>query len=263
MARYFLQAAGPPASPPPASRSPQTQYPRPVATNSRDDQRSQPQQRSRFRTRSISASGSPVDPVHANVLRLDIQPSAVQRFFQSLLEYLPSATRAWLGSVFPEWNLPSRFILKKRKDGWEEEFEGEKATYARLRPLQGIVIPEFLGEVDYENTPALLLSDIGGECLATPQGALLEVADLRRMLFQAPTALSQFGILQCDEKLDNFHHVEDKIMIVDLEMVTQGHVSEEDLKLDAEGAVDDLARDYEDGQYCLWKDGLISVDIDK
>jgi hypothetical protein len=125
--------------------------------------------------------------------------------------------------------------VKKQKDGWEEEFGSEKATYARLRSLQGIVIPEFLGEVRYENTRALLLSDIGGECLATPQGALLEVADFRRMPFQALTALSQFGILQVDEKVENLHYVRDKIMVVDWEMVTQGHISEEDLKLDVEG----------------------------
>lgn len=109
----------------------------------------------------------------------------------------------------------------------------------------------------------MLLSDIGGECLVTPRGALLKVADFRRMLFQALTALSQFGILQEDEELDNLHHVGDKTMIVGLEMVTQGHISEEELKLDVEGAVDDFATEYEDGQYCFWKDGLIAVDTDQ
>ncbi|KAM7209877.1 hypothetical protein V8F06_014742 [Rhypophila decipiens] len=60
-------------------------------------------------------------------------------------------------------------VNKKQKEGWEEEFHMEKAAYARLRPLQGIVIPEFLGEVRCDKTRAILLSDIGGACLATPE----------------------------------------------------------------------------------------------
>ncbi|KAK0701107.1 hypothetical protein B0T21DRAFT_379317 [Apiosordaria backusii] len=168
--------------------------------------------------------------------------------------------RAWFGSFFPEWNLPSRVVLKKEKKGWEEEFEMEKATYARLRPLQGTVIPKFLGELRCDNTRALLLSDIGGVCLATPEGALLEVADFRRMLYQALTAVSQFRILQEDIKLDNFHHIGDKIMVVDLERVSEEPLSDEQLDLGIKYAVDSLAARYEDNQFCFWEDGLITID---
>jgi hypothetical protein len=57
--------------------------------------------------------------------------------------------------------------VKKHKDGWDEGFEMEKATYERLACLQGLVIPRYYGEVQCEGTLALVLSDIGGACVAT------------------------------------------------------------------------------------------------
>ncbi|KAL2017963.1 hypothetical protein VTK56DRAFT_1495 [Thermocarpiscus australiensis] len=215
----------------------------------------------RFRTRYICAAATPVDGVRQNVLRLHLQPSIVQRLIQVVAGFLPSRVRGWLDSSFPEWNLPSRVILKKQKEGWEEEFEMEKATYAKLRPLQGIVIPRLLGELRYDNARALLLSDIGGACLATPEGALLEPADLRRMLCQALTALSHFGISQDDIKLDNFQLTGDKIMMVDLERVNEVHLlGKEELDLGVKDTVDILADNYDSNQYCFWEDGLISID---
>lgn len=101
----------------------------------------------------------------------------------------------------------------------------ERATYAKLGSLQGIVIPKLFGELRYDNTRALLLSDIGGVCLATPEGALLELADFRPLLCQALTAMSQLKILQEDIKLDNFHLVDNKVMIVDLEKVSEESLS--------------------------------------
>ncbi|KAK3342025.1 hypothetical protein B0T25DRAFT_431580, partial [Lasiosphaeria hispida] len=129
--------------------------------------------------------------------------------------FLPSPVRAWFESSVSEWNLPSSVILEKQKEDWVEKFDMEKAKYATLCPLQGIVIPKLFGELGYGNARALLLSDISGACLATPEGALLEIADFRRMLRKVLTDLPQFKVLQEDIKLDNFHPIGDKIMILE------------------------------------------------
>lgn len=56
-----------------------------------------------------------------------------------------------MGSYFPEWTVPARHILKQQKVGWDDEFEIETATYALLRLLQGLVIPEYCGELSYQH----------------------------------------------------------------------------------------------------------------
>ena len=149
-------------------------------------------------------------------------------------------------------------MLKKCKEGWDEEFDAEKANYAKLRPLQGVVIPRLFGELTYDNKRALLLSDLGGTCLSAPEGALLELDDLRRMLRQALTTTSHFRVLQDDVKLDNFHLVNGKIMVVDLETVNV-ILSDEDLAFGIDCAVERIARFYTDRQYSLWKNGVISL----
>ncbi|KAH6628907.1 hypothetical protein F5144DRAFT_605015 [Chaetomium tenue] len=134
--------------------------------------------RFRFRIRVIHATATPVDGVHKHVLRLHVQPSLVQQVIQVLVHVLlPRVAQVWFQSCFHEWALPGQLVLKKQKDGWDEEFETEKATYAKLVPLQGVVIPRCFGQLRYEGTRALLLSDIGGVCLATPEGGLLDLGD--------------------------------------------------------------------------------------
>lgn len=150
---------------------------------------------------------------------------------------------------------------KEAQENWDEEFEREKATYALLRPLQGMVIPQFFGEIRYDNTKALLLLDIEGTCLAAPEGGLLELEDLRRLLNEAFATLAPFRILQDDVKLDNFHLVDNnKIMFVDLERVSEEPLSDEDLDFNVKSQVNRLVKFYENHQYYMWKDGLISVD---
>lgn len=150
-------------------------------------------------------------------------------------------------------------MLKKYKEGWDKEFDTEKAVYKKVKRLQGIVVPKCYGELKYEGTRALLLSDIGGENLATPEGALLEATDLGRMLHDAFTALAQFRISQNDMKLDNFHVVGDKIMILDLEMVNE-NVPSERLALFNKSHVDRLTEDYEHNQYRFYVNGDIMLD---
>ncbi|KAK4152615.1 hypothetical protein C8A00DRAFT_16080 [Chaetomidium leptoderma] len=215
----------------------------------------------RFRTRIVYASATSIHHLHPNVVRLRLQPSIAQQIVQLLVRRLPFSIQAWFESFFPEWSLPSQLILKKQKKGWDEEFEAEKAAYTKLLPLQGVVIPRCFGQLRYDNARALLLSDIGGACLAEPDGALLEVPDFRRLLLQALTALAQFRVLPDDIKLDNFQLTGDKIMALDLETLRQGpEMTDEQLATDIGGMMETLTRLYEGNQYGFWEDGLIMID---
>ena len=149
--------------------------------------------------------------------------------------------------------------MKKQKRDWDEEWETERTTYARLRPLRGVVIPKLFGEIRFENAPALLLSDLGDACLATPEGSLLEIPEFCRLLRQALSALAQFQVLQDDDKLDNFHLVEDRIMAVDLERMQCGPWTEKQLTTNIDRTIKRLARFYETNKYCFWEDGYITV----
>ncbi|KAK0640841.1 hypothetical protein B0T16DRAFT_418545 [Cercophora newfieldiana] len=221
--------------------------------------------RFRFRTRILSAAATPVDNVHSNVLRLKLQASLLQTVLQAVLGYLPYAIQAWFEQMFPEWTLPARLILKKQKKNWEEEFEAEKVAYAKVRPLQGIVVPRLFGELQYDNTTALLMSDIGGMCLAAPEGGMLELDEFRRLIRQALTELSRFRVLQDDVKLDNFHLTDGKVMVVDLEMTSsenQQTLTDEQLEFHISSAVKSLTKFYETNQYCFWEDRILSVSVE-
>ncbi|PHH76571.1 hypothetical protein CDD80_1432 [Ophiocordyceps camponoti-rufipedis] len=154
----------------------------------------------RFRSRLIQAAAARASDVHPHVFHLDLVPSGACK--QGV-----------------EWNLPSRLVLKKCKEGWDQEFNAEIAAYEKLKSLQGIVIPICYGVLEYEGTRALLLSDVGGENLLFPEGSLFSVADVSRMLRDAFTAMARLGVRQDDLKLDNFFVVDNKIMTVDLELV--------------------------------------------
>jgi hypothetical protein len=175
--------------------------------------------------------------------------------------------QAWFkfGSLFPEWTLPTRLILKRQKKNWEDEFEAEKAAYAKLRSLQGTVVPILFGELRDDNTLALFLSDVGGVCLAAPDGAMLKLEEFRLLVRQALTAIARFGVLQDDAKLDNFHLNDGRVMVVDLEMTSnesQQRLTDEQLRFGIDCEVDFLANSYEDNQYCFWEDGVLSVGVD-
>ncbi|KAF5011681.1 hypothetical protein FDECE_2219 [Fusarium decemcellulare] len=182
--------------------------------------------------RIIEAIGAASDNSHPNVLILQLHRTLLEQAFRALLSYLPGFLTCWLQEKVPEWYLPEDLVLKVEKDGWNDEFERERAIYEQLRPLQGITIPRYYGCSDYNGKRALILSNIGGACLATPEGAVLDEKDLRPLLSQALTALSDMGVAHGDTKLDNFHLVthkgKDKIMIVDLEIVDNS-LSEDDL----------------------------------
>lgn len=215
-----------------------------------------PDQYFRFGTRVISATGAQADWIHSNVLRLRINSSSFDFIVQALLCLCPPPLRHWLQSTFPEWYLPPNIVLKKEKEGWEEEFNTELATYDKLRCLQGHVIPVCYGQIEYDGARALILSDVGGECLADPEGATLEENELRPLLDQALSALAELRISHSDLKLDNFRLVNGTIMAVDLERVDE-HASKEEAQELEPFDLKFLMKRYRDHLECLEEDGLL------
>jgi hypothetical protein len=214
----------------------------------------------RFGTRVVTATGAQTDHHHPNVLQLRIHASTLQLAFQALLCWLPAPLRSWADSSFPEWVLPANIVLKQQKDGWDEEFDTEQATYDKLKCLQGLIIPTCYGQVQCEGRRALVLSDIGGACVATPEGAVLREKDIRPLFDQALSALASQGISHDDMKLDNFHLVRHgsnrAIMVVDLERVNE-LAPDKDRAWIVEGDVDFLMRAYRNHLECLREDRLL------
>ncbi|KAM6520135.1 hypothetical protein FALCPG4_013686 [Fusarium falciforme] len=136
----------------------------------------------------------------------------------------------------------------------------EKAAYEKLEPVQGSVIPRCFGQIEYDGKRALILSDIGGYCIATPEGAVLDEKDFRPLLKKALTSISKPGVSHNDNKLDNFHLVtedgKDRVMIVDLEMVDTG-LSEADFAFAAEASEDFLIQQYRQHLECMEYDGVL------
>ncbi|KAF4423770.1 hypothetical protein F53441_14246 [Fusarium austroafricanum] len=214
----------------------------------------------RFGTRSIQAAGSTADNCHPNVLLLRIEPSVVQSAVQFLFRVLSLITGPWVESKFPEWFLPDRIVLKSQKPDWEEEFDNELLAYNKLQPVQGITVPKLYGMVQHENTRALILSDIGGHCVATPKGAVLDEEDMRPLIYQAFKSINEFGVSHEDTKLDNFHLVmdegKDKIMIVDLESADYEQ-TEEDLAYTAKSKTNFVMRLYRSHLQCMEYDEIL------
>lgn len=170
---------------------------------------------------------------------------------------LPSPFRALVEKFFPEWNLPPHLAIKTCKKDWDREFEVEKSTYKEIKSLQGIGIPKYYGEFKYNRTKAILLSDIGGACMGDPAGAVLDMEEFRGMMKRALTDMARFGILPDDIRLENFNLVDDKVMVVDFEMVHK-YVSKEDAARDVKNLTDWLAKLYEGRQQDFLDHGKIT-----
>jgi len=163
-------------------------------------------------------------------------------------------------SSFPEWVLPNRIVLKRQKKGWDEEFDDEIVNYEKFKPLQGVVIPVCYGQTEYRGVRALVLSDIGGACVAAPEGAILTEKVMRGLFDQALRALAELGATHDDLKLDNFHLVEKAgqkaIMVLDLERVN--HLPNKDTAIKYAGLnVNRLVREFRSHLECLEDDGLL------
>lgn len=183
-------------------------------------------------------------------------PSSFDIIVHVPLSLCPPPLRRWARSTFPEWHLPPNIVLKMGKEGWGEEFDTELATYEKLRCLQGHVIPVCYGQIEYDGARTLVLSDVGGECLADPQGAILEENELRPLLDQALRALAALRISHSDLKLDNFRLVNGTIMVVDLERVDE-HASKEEAEKLEPFDLKFLMKRYRDHLKCLEEDGLL------
>ncbi|KAK4206522.1 hypothetical protein QBC37DRAFT_458617 [Rhypophila decipiens] len=144
--------------------------------------------------------------------------------------------RSWAQSSFPEWFLPTNIVLKRQKDGWDEEFDAERSTYQDLACLQGIVIPTCYGQVQHDGKRALSLFE------------------------QALGTLASHGISHGDLKLDNFHLVgkpgNRAMFIVDLENVDIIQ-PEHDRAWIVQSDVSHLMQAYRDHLVCLEYDGLL------
>ncbi|RKK13245.1 hypothetical protein BFJ66_g13350 [Fusarium oxysporum f. sp. cepae] len=119
---------------------------------------------------------------------------AAMGIIESFFKIISKATGSWLQSKFPEWFLPGKIVLKRQKENWEEEFDHEVIAYNRLRPIQGLTIPKLYGKIQYANTRALILSDIGGSSLSTPDGAVLDEQGIEPLLHQALSSLYEYGV---------------------------------------------------------------------
>lgn len=110
-----------------------------------------------------------------------------------------------IAALLPEWFLPDHIIIKMQKQGdeYEEEmetqnFDNEVNAYARLKPLQGVVVPKLYGQVRLDGKRALLLQNVGGVSLGDPGGATLGLKDLVDKLLAAYGALAAFSGLHDD-----------------------------------------------------------------
>ncbi|KNB14875.1 hypothetical protein FOXG_21222 [Fusarium oxysporum f. sp. lycopersici 4287] len=123
-----------------------------------------------------------------------IQAKVHWGIIESFFRIISKATGSWLQSKFPEWFLLDKIVLKRQKENWEVEIDHEVIAYNRLRPIQGLTTPKLYGKIQYANSRALILSDIGGSSLSTPDGAVLDEQGIEPLLHQALSSLNEYGV---------------------------------------------------------------------
>ncbi|KAK1240418.1 hypothetical protein MKX07_004446 [Trichoderma sp. CBMAI-0711] len=198
----------------------------------------------RFRSRHITAIGQAADNYHPNVRRLKIQPTLLDQVIKAILCLFPKFAQAYLRRWFPEWYLPTAIVLKSQKPDWEEEFDNELANYRSLQSLQGTVIPRHFGVVQFDGVRSHLMADVGGVCIPyTTETAEEAYAYIRKRLHESLTALASRGFVQDDVKLDNFHVVGNRVVVVDLERVERGRSLDEMSKF-VESSIQILMQQY-------------------
>lgn len=219
-----------------------------------------------FRTRLVFATGRAVDRYHPNVLRLRVDPSPLQRFIHGVVGFFPQLVRSFVERVFPEWFLPTNIVLKTQRQGKEEEEHGdadelmdtEIQAYKQLKPVQGVVVPVYYGEVRYNGFRSIIVQDVGGASLREPAGMLLEFEELARLLEDCYVAIASFGVRLEDTQLGNFILVDGRVMAIDLEMVTFGQTQEQ-LRHPMYVAVSGLLEKYRDHRKFLRREGWLEA----
>ncbi|KAI0439026.1 hypothetical protein F4803DRAFT_554449 [Xylaria telfairii] len=168
-----------------------------------------------FRTRYVSATGVAVSPTHPHVLRLTTNPLQVPRLLSFCFDHVPSFARLCIRTIFPEWFLPCSLIIKPQRKGEEELFDTERRAYHQLKAVQGILVPKLYGQVKHNKTKWLLLEDVGGVSLASPEGALLELEKLSELLKKCFRTLHSFDVHQLDPNPGNYQLVDGKLKALD------------------------------------------------
>ncbi|KAL2255334.1 hypothetical protein VTK26DRAFT_3587 [Humicola hyalothermophila] len=216
-----------------------------------------------FRTRYISALSSDLACDRPHLRLLQIRPSALAALIARCVSFLPAFAQVWVKSVFVEWFLPDRAVLKTQKQDAEEEittelFETEVKAYSQLKPLQGIVIPRCYGRLRFNGVRALLLEHLGGVSLVSPEGATLTLQELSDLLQPCYRALHAFGVHHEDPHLGNFQLVDGKMMVLDFERVAF-HLSPEARIFFMKTNIWDLADRYLDAQVYYRHEGLLEA----
>lgn len=124
-----------------------------------------------------------------------------------------------------------------------EYFHTEVEAYRRLKPLQGVVIPQFYGCLRYNGSRAMLVEQLGGASLSSPEGATMELEELSALLQACYRALHAFGVYQDDSNLSNFQLVDGRIMMLDLESAVF-HCSADNLAFFMASSIGHLADHY-------------------
>jgi hypothetical protein len=164
-----------------------------------------------------------------HIFRVRVQHSGFDRLILKLATILPTPIRRRIEAFLPAPFLPPTVIVKTQKEGWDDEFASEVATYKKLSPLQGVVVPTFYGQTRYDGTPAFVLADIQGRHL----GAVEEIDDtLEKALRTSLKALANFNIEPADTNLANFLAAGDRVFILDLEQTAWLEPERADLIVD-------------------------------
>lgn len=201
------------------------------------------------------------------MLRLRVDPSPLQRFIHGVVGFFPRPVRSFVERVFPEWFLPTNVVLKTERQGKEEEhgdpdelMDTEIRAYEQLKPVQGVVVPVYYGEVRWNGFRSIIVQDVGGASLREPEGILLEFDEFARLLEECYLAIISFGVNLEDSQLGNFILVGGKVMAVDLEMVSF-YRTEDEMKQFMYMDISDLARRYQDRRQYLRKEGWLEAAI--
>lgn len=176
---------------------------------------------------------------------------------------LPAFAQSWAKSWFPEWFLPGHVVLKTQKSGEEERvtrelFDTEMKAYDRLKPLQAVVVPKFYGRVRYNGLEAIILEQLGGVALTSPEGATLDLEELSNLLQTCHRALHAYGVDQEDHQPSNFRLLPGKIMALDFEMAAFDK-SADDMALSMKLSIEDLATKYRGMQAFFRYEGMLEA----
>ena len=156
-------------------------------------------------------------------------------------------------------------MLKTQKLGGEQSqnaerelFDTEMKAYDRLKPLQGVVVPQCYGHVRYNGLGAIILEHLGGVSLAFPEGATLQLEELSSLLQSCHQALHVYGVDQEDPQPSNFQLLPGKIMALDFERVAFDK-SADDMAFSMKLNIEDLAARYRQMQAFFRHEGMLQA----